>query len=119
MRKKHIIARFISDICTAFPEVRPRINAIPQSMPVARVEEFARETTRAFETGDLARGRAYLAFMAQRLNKANPVEYEYIDVYYVENLFWPHGSEAARLGWPWVPENLKALFLEFHRKPPL
>lgn len=89
------------------------------SMPVARVEEFARETTRAFETGDLARGRAYLAFMAQRLNKDNPVEYEYIDVYYAENLFWPHGSEAARLGWPWVPENLKGLFLEFHRKPPL
>ena len=88
-------------------------------MTTSMMEEFANATTEAFERGDPSRGVAYLAFMSSRLDAGNKEEYRFIDVYYVENLFWPRGTEAARIGWPLVPENLKALYLDFHRRPPV
>lgn len=119
MKKRQVITQFLNDICAAFPEVRPLMNRHEQSMPTAKMEAFANETTRAFAVGDLERGTAYLEFMSRRLDPGRKLEFEYIDVYYVEALFWPHGSPAAAVGWPCVPDNLKALFLRFHGRPPV
>ena len=41
-----------------------------------------------------------------------------IDVAFVENLFWNVSSSASELYWNTLPENLKYLYLSFHRKKP-
>lgn len=41
-----------------------------------------------------------------------------IDVAFVENLFWNVSSSASELYWNTLPENLKDLYLSFHRKKP-
>ena len=41
-----------------------------------------------------------------------------IDVAFVENLFWNVSSSASELYWNTLPENLKGLYLNFHRKKP-
>jgi hypothetical protein len=114
-----IVEKFLTDICTAFPEIRSRMDRHDDYMTTSKMQEFAEATTEAFASGDTKAAVAYLTFMSKRLNVDNDREYEFIDVYYVENLFWPPGTEAARIGWPLVPENLKRLYLEFHRKPPV
>ena len=85
----------------------------------SRMEEFANATTEAFAKGEIERAEAYLSFMSKRAEECTPIEFEYIDVYYVENLFWPHGTSAARVGWRHVPDNLKKLFVDFHGRSPL
>jgi hypothetical protein len=119
MKRRAVVVAFLNDICEAFPEMRPLMNRHEQLMTTSKMEEFANETTRAFGVGDTDRAISYLTFMSHQLNPEHKVEYEYIDVYYVENLFWPHGSEAARAGWSHMPENLRELFIKFHGKPPL
>ncbi|MFC3816254.1 hypothetical protein [Lysobacter sp. GCM10012299] len=114
-----IINTFLAEILTAFPEVRARMECHDDYMTTSRMEEFARATTDAFSEGNTERAVEYLAFMSKRLANCSPVELEYMDVYYVESLFWPHGTDAARVGWQHVPENLKELFVEFHGRPPL
>lgn len=113
------IDRFLAEIWTTFPEVRARMESHDEAMPTSRMEEFANATTEAFANGDIVRAGAYLSFMSKRAEKCTPVEFEFIDVYYVENLFWPHGTAAARVGWRHVPDNLKKLFVDFHGRSPL
>ncbi|WP_064746841.1 DUF7674 family protein [Lysobacter antibioticus] len=114
-----LIERFLNDICKAFPEIQPRMERHDSIMLTDRMEQFAIATTEAFAQNDIATGTAYLSFMSKRLLDCSPIEHEYIDVYYVENLFWPHGTDAARTGWPHVPANLKTLFVGFHGRTPL
>ena len=119
LKNDPIVERFLGDICAAFPEMRSRMERHEDFMSTARMQEFAEATTEAFGAGDTRRALDYLGFMSARLSEDNSKEFEYIDVYYVENLFWPRGTEAARVGWPLVPENLKSLYLNFHGRPPL
>jgi hypothetical protein len=119
MNTDPIIDNFLSDICAAFPEILSKMEAHEDYMTASRMEEFANATTAAFSQGDVARGTSYLSFMSERLNVENLKEYEFIDVYYVENLFWPPHSNAATIGWPLVPDNLKTLYLRFHGRSPL
>lgn len=113
------IDRFLAEIWTTFPEVRARMESHDEVMTTSRMEEFAKATTEAFANGDIESARAYLSFMSKRAEEGTPVEHEFIDAYYVENLFWPHGTTAARLGWRHVPDNLKKLFVDFHSRSPL
>ncbi|WP_432720805.1 hypothetical protein R0381_002921 [Jeongeupia wiesaeckerbachi] len=41
-----------------------------------------------------------------------------IDVAFVENLFWNVSSSASELYWNTLPEVLKDLYLNFHRRKP-
>lgn len=114
-----VVQAFLNDICRTFPEIRPWMEQHDDEMPTSKMEAFANATTEAFAQKDIPRALAYLSFMSRRLNPGNSKEFEYIDVYYVENLFWPRETDAARTGWPYVPENLKALYLGFHGRPPV
>ena len=115
-----VVAKFLNDICEAFPEIRPRMDKHDDFMTTAKMEEFANATTEAFDEDNTKRAIEYLSFMSRRLNKdSHPKEYEFIDVYYMENLFYPQGSLAAKIGWPFVPDNLKALYIGFHGKAPI
>ena len=45
--------------------------------------------------------------MAEKLVNAEAKVIEYIDVYYVETLFWGANSHTIAVGWPLVPVNLQ------------
>ena len=114
-----IIERFLEDICAAFPEIRPLMDQHEDFMTTSRMEAFATATTLAFSrNGDPDKGKAYLEFMSRRPSCAHPEERKYIDTYYCEHLFWQASEKAIKSGWPLVPENLKALYLSFHGRPP-
>ena len=117
--KEKAALKFLEEICVAFPEIRPLMDKHEDYMTTSKMEAFSTATTLAFSrNGDPKKGVAYLNFMSERLKHASPVELEYIDVYYVETLFWESSDKAIAQGWPLVPGNLKDLYLKFHRWPP-
>jgi hypothetical protein len=42
-----------------------------------------------------------------------------IDVAFVENLFWQVSPDRSAIYWMALPENLKGLYIDFHRPSPL
>ena len=57
--------------------------------------------------------------MAEKLVNAEAKVIEYIDVYYVETLFWGASSHTIGVGWPLVPGNLQSfipIFMVKRRK---
>jgi hypothetical protein len=55
--------------------------------------------------------------MSEKLDTATKAEFEYIDVYYTEHLFWKGTKEGIERGWPLVPDNLKNYTWAFMVKP--
>jgi hypothetical protein len=108
----------LEDICKTFPEVRPLIEKLEPYMTTERMETFAACTTKELGTPDPARGAAYLTYMSEKLRIATAERRKFIDVYYVEPLFWQASPLAIKQGWKLVPENLKSRYLAFHGKPP-
>lgn len=58
-------------------------------------------------------------FISAALAGAADDAYRCIDVSFVENLFWQVPSRKSEPYWLKLPERLKALYLEFHRRTPL
>lgn len=112
------IQYFLEDICKTFPEVRPLMERLEPYMTTEHMEAFATATTKELGQIDPARGVAYLTYMSEKLRVATTERRKFIDVYYVENLFWQASPVAIKQGWKFVPENLKSLYLAFHGKPP-
>lgn len=71
-----------------------------------------------FALGYVEQAQRYLSFMAEKLVNAEAKVIEYIDVYYVETLFWGANSHTIAVGWPLVPVNLQKLYINFHGKAP-
>lgn len=113
-----VIQSLLAEILARFPEAAPAIERQPADLPTSRLEAFAAYTTRILGSDDPARAKPYLQFMAQRHRTGTPKEREVIDVYYAEALFWQASRTAIEQGWPLVPDNLKALYVRFHGKPP-
>ena len=42
------------------------------------------------------------------------MEFEFIDVDYVEHLFWKASKSTKEIGWPLVPPKLQELYVKFH-----
>ncbi|WP_105167456.1 DUF7674 family protein [Pseudoalteromonas sp. T1lg23B] len=112
------VTRFIEEIKTRFPEVTALMKKHESWAFTSLMEEFANLTTTKLNTGNLEDAQRYLLYMSEKLKVATPTEHEYIDVYYVEHLFWQGTQQGIANGWPLLPENLKALYLDFHGKPP-
>jgi hypothetical protein len=113
------VQKFLEDICTAFPEIRPLMDKHDEYMTTSKMEAFGEATTLAFSrNGDPKKGAAYLNFMSKRLNNATPEEAKYIDTYYTEVLFHESSEKAISIGWPLVPQNLKDLYIKFHGYQP-
>lgn len=68
------------------------------------------EIGRINQTGD---------YINEKLPNAHPKEFEFIDVYYVEHLFWQASQKTKEMGWPLVPTKLQSLYVAFHGKPAL
>ena len=52
-----------------------------------------------FALGTVEQKQRYLSFMAEKLANAEAKVIEYIDVYYVETLFWGASSHTIAVGW--------------------
>ena len=115
---KSEIRRFVKEIRTKFPNVGPLMEKHESWALTFLMEEFANLTTILLNQGDLEEALEQLQYMSEKLGTATKAEFEYIDVYYTEHLFWKGTKEGIELGWPLVPDNLKKLYLDFHSKPP-
>jgi hypothetical protein len=106
-----------------FPEAGGRMKARARQLRSVEfsttdmLEEFTRETQRALREGNESLARAHLTFMSAFLRKADAVQREYIDVYYVEG-FLPGLPESARPdAWALMPQNLKDLHTQMWGSP--
>ena len=115
---KSEIRRFLKEIRTKFPDVVPLMEKHESWALTFLMEEFANLTTILLNQGDLEEALEQLQYMSEKLDTATKAEFEYIDVYYTEHLFWKGTKEGIKRGWPLVPDNLKKLYLDFHGKPP-
>ncbi|WP_444942895.1 hypothetical protein ACJJIK_12275 [Microbulbifer sp. ZKSA006] len=114
MSNKSELQAFLDEIRGKFPEVGPLMDQHDEIMTTSKMEEFANATSRAFANSDIDTGLSYLNYVNEKLNFASDVEREYIDVYYVEHLFWNLPQRAIDLGWPLVPTKLQKLYMDFH-----
>ncbi|MHC6646476.1 DUF7674 family protein [Alteromonas sp. HB246098] len=115
---KSEIRQFLNEICTKFPNVVPLMEKHEKCEHPFLMEEFANLTTILFNQGNLEEALEQLQYMSEKLETASKAEFEYIDVYYTEHLFWEGTREGIEYGWPLVPDNLKKLYLDFHGKAP-
>ncbi|MGW8390196.1 DUF7674 family protein [Pseudoduganella sp. HUAS MS19] len=75
-------------------------------------EEMKREN-------DLAECSGFFEFTANVFVSASQEVRQCIDVALVENLFWQVPPAKAAAYWKKLPPQLQALYVNFHRKPPL
>ncbi|MAP23461.1 MAG: hypothetical protein CL582_21235 [Alteromonadaceae bacterium] len=115
---KSEIRQFLKEICTKFPNVVPLMEKHEKCEHPFLMEEFANLTTILFNQGNLEEALEQLQYMSEKLESASKAEFEYIDVYFTEHLFWKGTQEGIEYGWPMVPDNLKKLYLDFHGKAP-
>ncbi len=119
MENKKVINNILNEICTHFPEIRALMDSHEQCMTTSKMEAFAHATTNAIADGNLVLAQKYLNYIDLKITNAHPKEFEYIDVYYTENLFWDVSSKTKEIGWRLVPARLQKLYVAFHGAPPL
>ncbi|ALO42090.1 DUF7674 family protein [Pseudoalteromonas phenolica] len=115
---KIVIRRFLKDITQHFPEAVPLMEQHEKWAYTSRFEAFSELTNQAFNSGDIDKAIAYLNYMSDKFESASGIEAEYIDVYYVEHLFFSCTTQGIDLGWSLVPKNLQQLYINFHGLAP-
>ena len=114
-----VIEAFLNEICALFPEVKLRMDLHENDMTTYKMEAFATATTLAIAAGQIDLAKTYLDYIDRKLEHASAKEFEYIDVYYVEHLFWNATAVTRQVGWPLLPTKLKQLYVQFHGKSAL
>jgi len=111
-----VIKSFIDEICHVFPEVKPLMDIHEDFMVTSKMEAFSKATCDAFANDNIELAKKYLRYIDTKLVDSHPIEFEYIDVYYVEHLFWKSSELTKKIGWPLVPQELQELYVKFHGK---
>jgi len=114
MNDDDVVQSFLNEICCTFPEIKPLMDEQEECMTTSKMEAFADATCIAFANDNIELAQKYLSYMELKLVDAQPKAYEFIDVYYVERLFWQSNSATKAIGWPLIPQKLKALYENFH-----
>jgi uncharacterized protein (DUF849 family) len=113
----------LRDIMKSFPEAGvamlryARERRSIQFNTTGMMEEFARQTQRAVARGTPKVAEAHLEFLAARLRRGNPIDREYIDVYYVESILYGVNETVAEELWALMPESLKQLYVAMWGNP--
>lgn len=110
------ITHFLAEICQMFPELTAKMAVHEDFMTTSKMEVFAQATTNAIAEGQLTTASKYLSFIDTKLNTVSAQAYEYIDVYYVEHLFWRANKATCQHGWPLLSKQLQQLYMDFHGK---
>jgi len=116
MIENNVVKNFIDEICCIFPEVKALMDNHEECMTTSKMEAFSQATCEAFAKGNVELAKKYLSYIDNKLVDSHPIEFEYIDVYYVEHLFWKSGESTKKIGWPLVPPKLQKLYVKFHGK---
>ena len=114
MNDDDVVQSFLNEICCTFPEIKLLMDDQDESMTTSKMEAYADATCIAFANGNIELAQTYLSYMEQKLVDVHPKEFEFIDVYYVEHLFWQASRATKEIGWPLIPPKLKTLYLNFH-----
>ncbi|MGB2742557.1 MAG: hypothetical protein WBC60_18585 [Cognaticolwellia sp.] len=114
-----IAQHLLDEICTIFPEMIPVMDNHERYMMTSKMEAFADATCKALAQGHIALAEKYLAYIDNKLIDAHSTVFEYIDVYYVEHLFWEATPSTKAIGWPLIPDKLQKLYVNFHGKAAL
>jgi hypothetical protein len=107
----------------SFPEAAPAMVRCARERRSIRfsttemMEEFARETQRAVSRGDPELAKRHLTFLSDRLRNADEIEYEYIDVYYVEGILYGVEDGTRQEIWSLMPVNLRDLYVAMWGHP--
>ncbi|PXX44920.1 hypothetical protein DFR42_102132 [Undibacterium pigrum] len=111
------VKKLLLNIMKTFPDVAIhmlRLARTHRSIALCTTEmvgEFARLTTQAMRDGNQAVVQSHLKFMSGLLRVADEKTREYIDVYYVEELFFGLTLKQKKTAWSWLPANLKQLYV--------
>ena len=81
------------------------------------MEEFARETQRAVSRGNPQVAKLHFEFLSTRLRQGDPIDREYIDVYYVESILYGVNEIVAKELWSLMPASLKQLYVAMWGAP--
>ena len=81
------------------------------------MEEFARQTQRAVSRSNPQVAKAHFEFLSNRLRQGNPIDREYIDVYYVESILYGVNATVAKELWTLMPASLKELYVAMWGTP--
>ena len=117
------LVQLVKDISARFPIdaqlIAARIEELgyePDAF-TAWFEQFSQRTTEAIRSGDEILARGHLALMSQRMETADKIVMEYIDVYYVESLMWNLDDKKKKWGWSLIPNNLRKLYVAMWGEP--
>ena len=117
------LVQLVKDISARFPIdaqlIAARIEELgyePDAF-TAWFEQFSQRTTEAIRNGDETSARGHLALMSQRMETADKIVTEYIDVYYVESLMWNLDDKKKKWGWSLIPNNLRKLYVAMWGEP--
>ncbi len=119
MKTDDVVYNLLNEISVQFPEVKALMSIYDKDETTFRMEAFSKATTQAVTLGYIEQAQRYLNYMAEKLLNADAKVIEYIDVYYVETLFWGASSHTIAVGWPLVPAKLQTLYINFHGRAPL
>lgn len=119
MKNDDVVYNLLNEISVQFPEVKALMSIYDEDETSFRMEAFSKATTQAVTLGYTEQAQRYLNYMAEKLLNADAKVIEYIDVYYVETLFWGASSYTIAVGWPLVPAKLQTLYVNFHGRAPL
>jgi len=121
MDKEAIITDFLSDIALELPDVYSAMDNCLDEFdgfsPSKMFDQFCEESNKAMRNKDKSTLLSHLNYMSQKLTQANEVEFELIDVYYVESLMWNVNSAESKWAWSYFPENIKELYIKMWGNP--
>ena len=121
MDKESKIKNFLSDIANELPDVYSSMeNCLDEFdgfAPTKMLNQFCEESNKAMRNKDKVTLLSHLNYISRKLFVANEVEFELIDVYYVESLMWNVNSTESKWAWSYFPENIKELYIKMWGKP--
>ena len=111
------VKKLLLNIMKSFPDAAEHMMLIAKShrsianCTTEMVGEFARLTTQAMRDDNRQVAQSHLSLMSELLRTADEETREFIDVYYVEELFYGLTTKQKKHAWPWLPANLKQLYV--------